>query len=184
MDYFEELDRVDFPPASSNLARLRGVSGDSAWYDLFSKLERACVDLDNAWSAHKSIEQSSIDANAFNQWSAINTDFASKANELTGWIDKINAVLEYVPGTNLVSKNGLAVLPVAIAGLSVGAAVLIIGGVLAAVFALQSTAAQFYTFVTGKTPPSNPDSVASMVKWGIIGYLAVQLLPVLLKGKS
>lgn len=158
-----------------------GSTNDPAWYDLFGKLEQACVDLDAAWQNHLSIMQAAYDAGRGDEWQRINSEFQARRDELVSWVDKINAVLKYVPGVEYLSANGLAALPAIIAGVTLAQAVLLIGGVIAASFALQTTAETFYSLVTGKEPPGS-NRIEKLVKFGIIAACIAAVVPSITKG--
>lgn len=160
------------------------MDDDPSWYQLFARLEKACVDLDRAWTAHKDIIEQAHQQGRDDVWAEINDEFQARRDELVGQVNAINAVIRFIPGVDYVSANGLAALPAIIAGVTIAQAVLVIGAVIAAAYALQTTARTFYTLVTGKPAPDDGDSIGSAIKLGIIGIVLTMALPYLNRGRD
>jgi len=157
----------------SILATINGwiASGVASWNDVISQIQKALDDAGAAYENHLSIQAESIAAGFGVEWSDIESRLRFKLGEVTMLARGINALSPGEPITGL----GF-VFPPIIAGLTVGGALLLLGGL----YIVVSESFDFFLKVTGKAPPSG-GRVDSLVKYGIVAAAVVLLLPKLME---
>lgn len=144
------------------------ASGAASWNDAIAQLQAALDAGTVAYDAHMGIMNAAYDRGDGEQWADIEYRLSIKLTAIRSLAQAINALTPGEPIHGL----GAFVFPPVIAGLSVGAALLLLGGL----YVIISEAADFFLKVTGKMPPTS-GRVDTLVKYGIIAAALVMLLP-------